>query len=538
MFKDTTKKEWVADMLSASFGQSGDFTVVVTSEDGTTGKEESDGGDDERKDDGGAQRTEFKVWSVILSSWSDVFEKMMSHNLKEKAEQEVVIQDFSSHGVEAFLRFLYSGTLEGSLSTLVEVVAIADKYQVSKLSRHCQDVLADQLSAETAWSIFEAADCFQLEELREESLHAILKEPKVALAKRPSSETLLNEVLSSDLLCISHEELLNLLVKWEEVEGCESRINFIEKYVSMENISQEKLRVLKNVVVDDSQFQRLRSLKLACARSEYTNDAIQRILQHFGGFNGGIDQTQSFLSNWVNVLYSRSFSPGHLAHFSWMPEEDLTIFEALGEQLTFVPGDTHDARFKLQVCRPSRRSCRTAMDAVAGTKSPALQRVVEELCQIFQMELHRCWVNLYRAGTDDHAAFHRDHFDGRSGGAQVTLGVFASFGDRRDLCWSFGGRATAWRLPLRNGDVVAFDRTANAAGLHSIEKKLDAAEDRISVSLWGTGRIPGHAPCPPFAPPARRWRAKEAPPPRRWTRRETVEEKRNMGGGGGGGRWE
>ncbi|CAK8989377.1 unnamed protein product [Durusdinium trenchii] len=228
----------------------------------------------------------------------------------------------------------------------------------------------------------------------------------------------------------------------------------------------------------------------------------------------------------------------HLAHFSWMPEEDLTIFEALREQLTFVPGDTHDARFKLQVCRPSRRSCRTAMDAVAGTKSPALQRVVEELCQIFQMELHRCWVNLYRAGTDDHAAFHRDHFDGRSGGAQVTLGVFASFGDRRDLCWSFGGRATAWRLPLRNGDVVAFDRTANAAGLHSIEKKLDAAEDRISVSLWGTGRIPGHAPCPPFAPPARRWRAKEAPPPRRWTRRETVEEKRNMGGGGGGGRWE
>ena len=30
------------------------------------------------------------MWSVILSSWSDVFEKMLSHNLKEKAEQEVV----------------------------------------------------------------------------------------------------------------------------------------------------------------------------------------------------------------------------------------------------------------------------------------------------------------------------------------------------------------------------------------------------------------------------------------------------------------
>ena len=55
-----------------------------------------------------------------------------------------------------------------------------------------------------------------------------------------------------------------------------------------------------------------------------------------------------------------------------------------------------------------------------------------------------------------------------------------------DLCWSFGGRATAWRLPLRNGDVVAFDRTANAAGLHSIEKKLDAAEDRdVAGRVYG-----------------------------------------------------
>ena len=219
-------------------------------------------------------------------------------------------------------------------------------------------MLADQLSAETAWSIFEAADCFQLEELREESLHAILKEPKVALAKRPSSETLLNEVLSSDLLCISHEELLNLLVKWEEVEGCESRINFIEKYVSMENISQEKLRVLKNVVVDDSQFQRLRSLKLACARSEYTNDAIQRILQHFGGFNGGIDQTQSFLSNWVNVLYSRSFSPGHIVQtayqcgvysrkltagnwFEWRLPHFAVKLQALRFPVSDVPNDEH-----------------------------------------------------------------------------------------------------------------------------------------------------------------------------------------------------
>ena len=74
-------------MLSASFGQSGDFTVVVTSEDGTTGKEESDGGDDERKDDGGAQRTEFKVgeFSKLAKSFSD--DLFARHQAKRKKSE-------------------------------------------------------------------------------------------------------------------------------------------------------------------------------------------------------------------------------------------------------------------------------------------------------------------------------------------------------------------------------------------------------------------------------------------------------------------
>lgn len=50
--------------------------------------------------------------------------------------------------------------------------------------------------------------------------------------------------------------------------------------------------------------------------------------------------------------------------------KDLTIFEALGEQLTFVPGDTHDARFKLQARRmswatqnhDSQRYCKTVVE--------------------------------------------------------------------------------------------------------------------------------------------------------------------------------
>eukprot|EP00435_Cladocopium_sp_Y103_P021322 s1510_g5.t1 len=206
----------------------------------------------------------------------------------------------------------------------------------------------------------------------------------------------------------------------------------------------------------------------------------------------------------------------HLAHFRWKAEEDLEIYTALRDELSFRPGDTFDKRFKLQVYRPDRRGCACAMEAVAKSGSPALLQVVQDLCAIFRMDLHRCWVNLYRGGTDDHAAYHKDNFDGRSGGAHVTLGVFASFGASRELCWRWTRGSPPWHLTQRNGHVFAFDRVANAYGEHSIAAATEGG-DRISVSMWGHGTIPGAteapahrtAPLAAEAPALRgRWRKK------------------------------
>eukprot|EP00439_Symbiodinium_sp_Y106_P052475 s722_g7.t1 len=107
---DEADKAFAADVLGGCFGQGGDFTVVV--EERVAGKSGQDAE---------VVRTEFKVWSVLLSQWSKVFHTMTtSTSFREKAAAEVVIQDFSATTVEAFLRFLYSGVLRGSLATTVE----------------------------------------------------------------------------------------------------------------------------------------------------------------------------------------------------------------------------------------------------------------------------------------------------------------------------------------------------------------------------------------------------------------------------------
>eukprot|EP00913_Durusdinium_trenchii_P025961 g24358.t1 len=207
MVQDETKKDWVADRLAASFGRSfGRFTVVV----------------EDRSD---RWHSEFKVSAEILCAWSEV------------------IRDFSPQGVEAFLRFLYSGTLNAELETLAEVAIIADKYQVLDLAMHCLDLLKKELNAETAWEILKAAEQFELGDLREAAMHTILISPKVALWKRPFvSEDLLDQVLSSDLMCIPDEVLFDLFLGWEEGEGCLSRRELIEKYVCLQSVPSEKIK--------------------------------------------------------------------------------------------------------------------------------------------------------------------------------------------------------------------------------------------------------------------------------------------------------
>ena len=48
-------------------------------------------------------------------------------------KSQVVIQDFSAGAVDIFLRFLYTGRVQGSASNLLEVAALAGYYQVEVL---------------------------------------------------------------------------------------------------------------------------------------------------------------------------------------------------------------------------------------------------------------------------------------------------------------------------------------------------------------------------------------------------------------------
>ena len=160
----------------------------------------------------------------------------MSDDFIEGKKKEVVIKDFSARGVESFLRFFYVGTLDISqMDVIVEVQVLADKYQVPELRSLCKEIIKNEITPQNAWTVFHSADRFHLQDERLVSKNLLFVKAKEVLAQRPSvSDELLEEVLSSGLLCISDSELFSLLAGWEEAEEGLRNIELIEKHVAMQ----------------------------------------------------------------------------------------------------------------------------------------------------------------------------------------------------------------------------------------------------------------------------------------------------------------
>ena len=195
-------------MLGACFGQDGNFTVVV---------------DEHAKDTEGkrkfsemeAKPTEFKVWASLLAQSSPVFRQMLDSNFRESQSARLVISDFSTAAVENFLRFMYSGAVEGSLSMLIEVAALADKYQIATLHAGCLQVVREKLKPELACEVFACADRFHVVPLRNAALDLIWVEPAIALKLLPNvSSKLLEEILDFRLLCAEEAVLKDILADW------------------------------------------------------------------------------------------------------------------------------------------------------------------------------------------------------------------------------------------------------------------------------------------------------------------------------------
>jgi len=109
---------------------------------------------------------EFRAHAAILSSRSTVFAAMFKHNMKEKHEKRVKIEDLSSEHVEGLLNFIYTDTVPEITSVAPDLFVAAHKYNISKLIVLCEEAMVSDLKVENAAEFLMSADLHGAGQLR------------------------------------------------------------------------------------------------------------------------------------------------------------------------------------------------------------------------------------------------------------------------------------------------------------------------------------------------------------------------------------
>lgn len=107
---------------------------------------------------------------------------------------------------------------------------------------------------------------------------------------------------------------------------------------------------------------------------------------------------------------------------------------------------------------------------------PALESVITLFCTQFAIDPHRLafWFNLYEDGNH-YTPYHRDSYD-------CTVYTISFGGTRTFLSKDSEGKVTDYTL--NDGDLMLFDEVWNAAHTHSVPKRKNQNDPRISMVIF------------------------------------------------------
>lgn len=119
-------------------------------------------------DEGG---TEINCHRAFLANSSPVFERMLEDGMKEGETRRCVIRNASKETLEVLLEYVYTDTIsEGNMykqHILMELLALADQYDVKGLAEKCGSNLEEIMTAENVHAVlqhlgrFERGECFE-----------------------------------------------------------------------------------------------------------------------------------------------------------------------------------------------------------------------------------------------------------------------------------------------------------------------------------------------------------------------------------------
>ncbi|XP_044586120.1 TD and POZ domain-containing protein 1-like [Cotesia glomerata] len=117
---------------------------------------------------------------VVLAAHSEVFSKMLQSEMKEAKDGEINIKYINPEVILEMLHYCYTGTMKAknSVQIALQVLEVADIYQIIKLKEICELNLWSRMSIGNVLQIIDAADDHNAINLRQKAMEFILRRHK------------------------------------------------------------------------------------------------------------------------------------------------------------------------------------------------------------------------------------------------------------------------------------------------------------------------------------------------------------------------
>ncbi|XP_071033417.1 speckle-type POZ protein B-like [Parasteatoda tepidariorum] len=125
------------------------------------------------------------VHKCLLSARSPVFSAMFKRDMKENQTGVVDIPDVESEVLRSFVEYLYTDIFSNTeFEHVLNLLLVADKYQVNSLKERCSKILISKISTENIYEVISVADLVNQVALKQLALNYI-KTNKMAIIQSP-----------------------------------------------------------------------------------------------------------------------------------------------------------------------------------------------------------------------------------------------------------------------------------------------------------------------------------------------------------------
>ncbi|XP_072558457.1 kelch-like protein 10 [Paramormyrops kingsleyae] len=286
-----------------------------------------------------ADNVKFEAHRVVLCGCSTYFEALFTSDWNDSENGEYQFPGIFPETLRQIIEYAYTYSVLVTADNVENLLLAADQLNILGMVQRCCDFLHDQLCPQNCIGIFQIADIYCLNELRQSAFHSILRNFKeVATTSVEFPELTLQQlcdIIEKDELNVTQEDVVfDAILRWikHEPVSREAHISVLLPKVRMARMDPEYfMKIVKNndlvktnaacrPIVNDV-LKVMYDLDVESPSSDFDNPLIRSrlpsdILLAVGGWNfrtkNWIDAYDTQADRWVDITQEeQSYLAGH-----------------------------------------------------------------------------------------------------------------------------------------------------------------------------------------------------------------------------------